>query len=41
MATAEDQISELKQQMEQSVLTLRQAICDWNNAHRGLVLQLA
>ena len=39
--TTKEQLGELKQQMEQSVLTLRQAICDWNNAHRGLVLQLA
>ena len=39
--TTKEQLGELKQQMEQSVLTLRQAIRDWNNAHRGLVLQLA
>ena len=40
IVTTKEQLGELKQQMEQSVLTLRQAIRDWNNAHRGLVLQL-
>ena len=36
-----EQLGELKQHMEQSVLELRQAIRDWHDAHQGLVLQLA
>ena len=39
--TTKEQLGELKQQMEQSVLELRQAIRDWHDAHQGLVLQLA
>ena len=36
-----EQLGELKQHMEQSVLELRQAIRDWHDAHQGIVLQLA
>ena len=39
--TTKEQLGELKQHMEQSVLELRQAIRDWHDAHQGLVLQLA
>ena len=39
--TTKEQLSELQQRLEQSVLELRQAIRDWHNAHQGLVLQLA
>jgi len=39
--TTKEHLGELKQQMEQSVLELRQAIRDWHNAHQGLVLQLS
>jgi stearoyl-CoA desaturase (delta-9 desaturase) len=39
--TTKEQLSELQQHLEQSVLELRQAIRDWHDAHRGLVLQLS
>ncbi|MEE2948329.1 MAG: fatty acid desaturase [Verrucomicrobiota bacterium] len=39
--TTKEQLSEMQQKMEQSVLELRKAIRDWHNAHQGLVLQLA